>query len=70
MTWVRFDRQTQSYQSKTRCLGYWEMPQVPQPGDGVNVNGEPYYVIRVGWAISTEEPDIHAYVTVLPASPG
>jgi hypothetical protein len=64
---VRFNQQTDA---KSRCGEHIltaELAQVPEVGELTNLAGNPYMVIRRGWAIDKGARQ-HAYVDVLPAS--
>lgn len=44
------------------------MWQVPSVGQVVNINGDPYRVIDVGWAFTEDDPTAYAYVDLQKAA--
>ena len=73
---TRFDRQVRASDQAEEHIMYADLVQVPDVGELVNLKGNPYIVIRRGWAISTdigEDGDLYTqycFVTVLPATEG
>jgi hypothetical protein len=65
---VRFDiGHPASTGDEDRGLGYFDLPQVPDVGDPININGNPYIIHRRGWVIGTEGDDagrLFAFVRV------
>ena len=65
---VRFDSIVQmSNHHADSIIGYANLPQVPAPGQLVNINGDPYIVHEIAWAVVTEPSDdpLYAYVRVV-----
>ena len=44
-----------------------ELPETPDKGDIVNINGEPYVVYKKGWAFSDESTKHYCYIDLLRA---
>ena len=64
---VRFDQQVNAATKGVEHILTTDLMQVPSVGELVNLAGNPYVVIRCGWAVDKGERQ-HAYVDVLPAS--
>jgi hypothetical protein len=64
---VRFDQQVNAATRDVEHILTTRVGQVPSVGELINLAGNPYIVIRRGWAADKDEAQ-HAYVDVLPAS--
>jgi len=67
---ARFDVQTSASKRSVSFLAQCLVPAVPSVGESINVKGDPYIVIRRGWALDDpcENGRLFAYITVLAAS--
>jgi hypothetical protein len=66
---TRFDRVESHSRGDDRQIARVLLPQVPNPGEVVNVKGNPYVVVERGWAVggdSDAEALLYAYLRVSP----
>lgn len=66
MIHVRFDLLYSLSNNYSVTLYQQDLPQVPGVGDIVNIKGNPFRVIRVGWALGDNDDShaLYAYVDV------
>jgi len=72
---TRFDQQVNAHTQGVEHIMYTDLIQVPEVGETVNLKGNPFIVIRRGWAMPEDDEDgdlytQYCYITVLPATAG
>lgn len=59
----------ESNKDNDQHIGYWDVYQVPDCGELINLHGDPYRVIERGWALDKAKPDEqYCYIRVLKAN--
>jgi hypothetical protein len=70
---TRFDLITGSTKESDRFLARYSIPAIPQPGELINVDGDPYVVRERAWAIGEsadgQPPQLCAYVRLVSMIP-
>lgn len=64
MIHAEFRRAATEHRDNDTFIMRADVSAVPDRGEVININGEPYRVIERGWALASDQPGIYCYLRV------